>query len=384
MAKIDIAAFREREEQKYITARTHPTEDLIVWNYTAKCMYEPFWDAITEQARGLITTFDGTVVARPFSKFFSIEEMWDVLPDKETFTVTEKVDGSLGILHFINGEPCIATRGSFTSEQAIRATKILYEKYSDFIPFLKDTSYYTYLFEILYPENCICVDYGDIEDLVLLAIIHTETGHEYDIYNPRWRNLWPFPLATQYDGIKDYSKLKDLEQENQEGFVVRFESGFRVKVKFENYKRLHKIITQCTARTIWEYLRDGKPLAELLDRVPPEFERWVKKTSKELSDQYRSIFLKTSIAYKEITKNATIPTPIVVGESLSIQELETFSRAMKKHIKEQFSLHSDIEHFLLMMYAGQVDGKRISLHEEIWKTLRPEAERPFISEEEVV
>lgn len=40
------------------------------------------------------------------------------------------------------------------------------------------------------------------------------------------------------------SHLLTIERPNREGFVIRFEfSNLRVKVKHEDYKRLHRIIT---------------------------------------------------------------------------------------------------------------------------------------------
>ncbi len=284
MTAIDLAAFRERETQGFITCRPHPTHDLLIWNYTAKCQWERAWDDVTMQARGLITTSKGEIVARPFRKFMNYEEYQGTIP-VESFKVTEKLDGSLGILYFVDGKPFIATRGSFTSEQAIRATRMLQERYSafEFLP------YYTYLFEILYPENRIVVDYRGMEDIVLLTVIHTEAGKEYDINNPTWVKMWPFPLVKHYDGITDIAELRKLEGDNQEGFVIRFESGLRLKLKFAEYVRLHRLLTQINARVIWDLLRNNQSFDDLLNRVPDEFYAWVASTRDNLIAKYRVI-----------------------------------------------------------------------------------------------
>lgn len=53
-------------------------------------------------------------VARPFPKFFNLDEAianGEQLP-AEAFEVTEKLDGSLGILYWLDGEPRLATRGT--------------------------------------------------------------------------------------------------------------------------------------------------------------------------------------------------------------------------------------------------------------------------------
>ena len=236
---VDISLLNALVEQKYLTVQHHSTADLLIYNYTTKTQAERYWTPETMMCRGLITKPDGTLVARPFPKFFNLEEHPGDLPI-EPFQVFEKLDGSLGILFFVDGKPYLATRGSFTSDQAIRGNVIL-ERYQD-VMFDPE---FTYLFEIIYADNRIVVDYGDREDLVLLAAIHTESGEELDISE----HQWPFPVATRYDGITDLSALRDREEANREGFVIRFAGGTRVKVKFAEYVRLHRLVTGVNAKT---------------------------------------------------------------------------------------------------------------------------------------
>ena len=54
--------------------QVHPTLDLTIWNYTEKVQYEGLWDEITLMCRGLVTNSKGEIVARPFKKFFNMEE----------------------------------------------------------------------------------------------------------------------------------------------------------------------------------------------------------------------------------------------------------------------------------------------------------------------
>lgn len=379
--KINIDLFRENEAQGLITCRKHPTHDLLIWNYTQHCQFERAWNEVTMQARGLITTPDGTIKARPFRKFKNIEEHEGPIP-LEPFKVTEKLDGSLAIMYFIDNKPYMATRGSFTSKQAINANKILYNKYGGILGLFKPR--YTYLFECLYPQNRIVVNYGDTEDLVLLSVIDTETGEEQDIHDPDFIKLCNglFPIVKRHDGIKDINELKKLEEPNKEGFVIRFENGLRLKAKFSDYIRIHRIVFGTNARTVWEYLKEGRPLSVLLDCVPDDFTAWVKSVSKDLSDRYRTIHNKTQEIYKQITSQASIATPISIGDSLTVSQVETLSRAMKKHIQEQFAQYPDIEHFLLLLYSEKGKKQKQRLHDAIWDSLYPEASRPFRIEEE--
>jgi RNA ligase len=123
--------------------QVHPTLPLTIWNYTEKVQYEGLFDDITLQTRGLVTDDKGNVVARPFKKFFNQEEGKHT-PTNE-FKVYEKMDGSYIILFNYKGEWVFASRGSFTSEQAIKAKEI-----SNNFNLHKLNKDYTYIFEIIY------------------------------------------------------------------------------------------------------------------------------------------------------------------------------------------------------------------------------------------
>jgi len=148
-----------------------------IWNYTPVCQFDNIWDEYTTVCRGLITNQHGEILYRPFPKFFNLgqreETMLANLP-AEIPQFREKLDGSLGIIYELDGLVHVATRGSFVSEQAQWATKWIQLqmriKPESFLP------RHTYLGEIIYPGNRIVVDYKGLSELVLLAVIDTETG----------------------------------------------------------------------------------------------------------------------------------------------------------------------------------------------------------------
>lgn len=249
----------------WLRSQRHPEADLWIYNYTEKTQYGTHWTPETLACRGLILDAAGGIVARPFPKFFNYgTAQVGELPD-EPFTVTEKLDGSMGTLFYLDGEPHIATRGSFDGEQARVGTKLIREREIE-RPFNA-----TAVFEILYPENRIVVDYGDRRELVLLAAIDHNVG--WDLPLPAYDG----PVVERYEGL-GLADLAALERPNREGFVVAFESGLRVKVKFPEYVRLHKIITGVNARMIWEAMFAGDDLDSLLTGVPDEIYDWVTRT----------------------------------------------------------------------------------------------------------
>jgi RNA ligase len=274
-----IRTLEKYYEDGLLYKQTHPTLPLTIWNYTPKTQYSENWTDITLQCRGLVTDNNGNVVARPLKKFFNIEEGKHT-PTSE-FEIYEKMDGSLGIMFEYNGQMVCATRGSFTSDQSKWMTNFaIKNNYQNLI-----VSGSTYLFEIIYPENRIVVDYQGQERLVLLGIINAETGEEVpyeDIFEK-------FDIVKRYDGIKDYTKLKSLIDNNAEGFVIRFSNGDRMKIKGEEYLRLHKIMTNVSTTGIWEMLSNGDNVNELLKDVPDEFYKKIQNYVRDLKYNYVQI-----------------------------------------------------------------------------------------------
>ena len=72
--KIDATKLKELVKKRLITRRVHPKSELIIYNYTAKAQYSKFWTKEIKQCRGLICNYDGEIIARPFEKFFNLEE----------------------------------------------------------------------------------------------------------------------------------------------------------------------------------------------------------------------------------------------------------------------------------------------------------------------
>jgi len=265
-------------EDGLLYKQVHPSLPLTIWNYSEKVQFENLWDEVTLMCRGLVTDNNGDIVAIPFQKFFNIEE--NRFTPTENFEVYEKMDGSLGIVFWYQGQWVVATRGSFTSDQAIKATEIL-EKYNKDIMF----RHLTFCFEIIYPENRIVLDYGDDEKLVLLGTFD-KNGKEMDV--DIWAQ-WGFDVVKKYDGIKDFKELKGIIRDDQEGFVVKFTNGDRIKVKGVEYLRLHKIMTNMSTTAVWECLKNGDDIETILKDVPDEFYEKIKSYVRDLRYSYFQI-----------------------------------------------------------------------------------------------
>jgi len=250
--KVDMEEFQRLKKSKLVFIRRHPTLPINIMVYTPKSKFERKWTKELLIARGLVVDDDGKILARPIPKFFNDFEITGTLPSGP-IEVYEKMDGSLIVMFFLNGKPIFATKGTFTSEQATKAQAIFRLKYKD----LSLDQDYTYCFEVIYPENRIIVNYESEEDIFLIAKIHTKTGKQESIHGLGFRTVKQFATI---DGIDKIQELKDLDRSNEEGFVIKFENNFRMKLKFETYFKLHKAAYGYSEQQIWTFLQKGEEI----------------------------------------------------------------------------------------------------------------------------
>ena len=344
-------------EDGWLIKQIHPSLPLTIYNYSQATQYAGKWDEITLACRGLVIWNDtGEIIARPFPKFFNIEEGRHK-PTSE-FSVYEKMDGSLIIAFYLWGSWVVASRGSFTSEQAVAARKLLEGM---------DTSRMnidaTFLFEFTAQWNRIVVDYGSEESLTLLGAIRTEDGieapYESLVYIADGLGC---DVVKRYDGVTDFEKLKELNTPNHEGFVVHFSNGDRCKIKFEDYVTLHKIITNVSSYDIWENLKSfGKLDEALLTRVPDEFYEWVRTTESNLR-----------IDYHKIEDQCKVDTALYCYKGMSEHyELGSESPEFRKVLAENIKRFCKYPSIVFAIY----DGKDYS--HMIWRMIKPKYEKPF-------
>ena len=292
----DYDLFQDMLREKYVRVNKHPEHPLWLLNYTEHAQYDRVWNPVTLQSRGLIYDAVGNVVARPFDKFFNYGEPdAPTLPLDTPVEVTDKMDGSLGILWNYKKYQGIATRGSFVSDQAIHATKVWNEKYGFSV-----SPDWTYLFEIVYPGNRIVLDYGDTDDLVLLGVMDIAEGSVIPankVYTWRGPRVATFPYKTLREA------LEAPQRANAEGYVVHVpETGDRVKIKQEDYVQLHRIVTGLTKRSVWQYLRTGGNPRDLATTIPDEWHKWLTSTCEELYAAWQNKWQTIHGEYYRVTR----------------------------------------------------------------------------------
>jgi RNA ligase len=351
---LDVDLLEQMLAGRYVKAQVHPDLALTIYNYTPTTQFKRVWNDVTSQCRGLVVDHDGFVVARPFPKFFNLEEhSHTALPNGEVH-VTDKLDGSLGILYPTPTGHAIATRGSFVSEQSVHATALWCKKYE---PTFCPNPNWTYLFEIVYPANRIVVDYGDLDDLVLIAAIETGTGRSIELAEAAAG--WPGPIVEELPYMSLEDALNAPMRAGKEGVVIHFlEQDLRVKIKHDDYVRLHRLITGVSERRIWEALVAGQDLEPWLEVVPDEFYTFITETSLRLQSEYETLAAEVQQRFEHMVKS--------LPQGWTRKEFALAVNAMNWDLSRAL--------FLIL------DGK--PFEHLIWSHLRPERHDPLFDQNE--
>jgi RNA ligase len=340
---------------RHVEARTvsmvrHPTEPLRLYNYTERCQFTGAWDHESRTCRGLIVDDDGWVIARPFPKFHNLHEHGDdaaagplsLVPPLRIF---DKLDGSLGIAYTrpSDGRLAWATRGAFVSEQAQWATAWWNDRY----PNLRPADGATWLAEIVYPENRIVLDYGNRAELVHLATIDNATGVQV-----LTDGVWPGARAESFGSTDDIATIDRNARPDSEGYVVLSGDGItRVKLKADEYMRLHKILTGISNVTVWDMLRNGDSLDVLYEKVPDEFAQWANDTVAALTAEHAALM------------------ETVAAEVAAVDHLRADRKALAAEVVKSPN------RALIFAY---LDGKDAA--GKAWKQIKPERAAPFTND----
>lgn len=203
-------------------------------------------DAIRREARGLIFCKNtGRIVRRPLVKFFNILEKEETqlhnLDFSVNHTVQTKMDGSLispfevgyGSGHIRWGTKMGITEVAMEAEVFV-ANNPNYQKFAEWC-IQNDL---TPIFEYTAPTNRIVLRYNE-PMLTLLAVRHMITG-EY--VNVKADEKFQIPVVETHDPIHNPKEFMEYVRnlKNIEGFVVAWDNGYRVKIKTEEYVRIHK------------------------------------------------------------------------------------------------------------------------------------------------
>lgn len=322
----------------------HQTLPLNIFTYGRKAVHENVWDGVTSKCRGIVIDRDTEeIVARPFEKFHNYGST--VVPgltpaDNSVFAsqpiIWEKMDGFMVTAFFYRDEWHAASKASFHSIHAKWATAELRRRVGT-----NPTAFpagYTPVFEGLHPDLRIVVDYGKQKELVLLALIHNETGAEQ---SPGYLKIYARDNGFDTPELVDMTWQRAAEETLQqytdalgteEGFVLTWYADsmppFRLKMKFIDYLRLHRMVCGVSPKRVWEVLAGDQTteLQEYLNNSTPWFSKFVQKWIRVMTNEYQALLLQANNVYdaaKETVRVKVGQTPYAnMGEERKAWAME--------------------------------------------------------------
>src|SRR5687767_3323913 len=344
---LDIGLLNQHILNKYINVQDHPTLPLRIFNYSDHCQYDRKWDHVTLQCRGLIVDDNHYVVGVPYKKFFNYGDSTVNFDLTGPVEVTDKQDGSLGIVCFYGQELVVATRGSFDSDQAKFAHKLIKDNYFEAFKTLCAPGI-TVMTEIIYPENRIVVDYGNMSDVVLLGAVENNTQKYISADKI---NNWPTPVVKRFDAKTLSEALAMPPRKNAEGVVVYFhDADERLKIKQEDYLSLHKIVFGLNERSVWNDLMSGLFVSDIIENLPDEFHQFVNDTANKLYQQHDEIYASIVSEYGKI--------------------YDSLKQGFSRKDFAQLAIQSKYKDHLFLL----LDGNIKAVHDFIWKSIKPKFE----------
>lgn len=299
---MDTSKLAQLREEGYVMVARHPQDPALqVLTYSKLAQLQRKWNDVTTQTRGLIVHSqrddfsDAVVVERPWRKFFTLaqhESGWSLGDEEEgaasaanselanlDFTapaeVTDKCDGSLGILYRApDGKLALSTKGSFASTQAGYYTKMLRNNealYGAAEELKNNHPGTSFLFELTGPDNQVVLEY-DKDDIILLGAVEKESGryNSTRAYAKEWSSKG-HTVAEALPAANLTEALAIPDRPGREGLVVRIaaedpKKQMMLKVKQEDYLRLHRLASGFTKSAARAYLRDSQAtMADLLE-----------------------------------------------------------------------------------------------------------------------
>jgi RNA ligase len=246
--------------------------------------------AMRRECRGIKFDDKGFIICRPLHKFFNLNEKEETQSNmvdvKEDHVILEKLDGSFIAPYVANNKLIYGTK---MGETHITAQVLDFiedkQKYNEFSLHLIDAGY-TPIFEFTSPINRIVIPYSQT-NLTLLAVRHMVSGryYSYDEMKEQARK-YDIPVVKMLAGsIENMQEFVEHTNNlvNEEGYVIRFASGYMLKLKSSDYVRKHKTKDSIALeKNILEIIFSEK-LDDVIADLPEEDAAKVKKYAEVVS-----------------------------------------------------------------------------------------------------
>lgn len=234
--------WRELISEKPYCIKVTEKEDLVCFKYSQ--IDSDFNEPLVRECRGIILEKDTwNVVVYPFKKFFNYGEEYADEIDWKSAKVTSKEDGSLIKIYHYNGEWRVGTNSTIDAEDAVlnspyyRNFRELFDVAANNCKFGFDRldPNYTYLMELCSCHNTIVVPYNEPK------LFHIGTRNNITCEEVEVDIGIEKPKQYMLSSLEDCIAMAKTFDFTKEGFVIKDKNYNRIKIKSEDYVRVHRL-----------------------------------------------------------------------------------------------------------------------------------------------
>ena len=283
-----------------IKVKPHPKyPNLVQLKYNQ--IDSPMGNELVQECRGPIldTSADYQFVARPFDKFFNQGEGHAAPIDWKSARVQEKLDGSLMIVYFYDGQWHVASSGTPDAGGEVNNApgttfQTLFWQTWEKMGYSTDDMQpnLTYMFELMTKYNRVVVQHPEPK-LVLIGARNLLSGEEFHsmVFVDQFQVVREFPMHTLDQVLGSMEHFSGLEQE---GFVVVDDHFRRVKIKHPAYLAAHHMVGSLSPKRLLEIVRQGET-PEILAYFP----EWTAEAN-ALRIKYEDFVTEACIEYQKV------------------------------------------------------------------------------------
>jgi len=334
-------------QQYYIKANRHQKyPNLVCLKYSQ--IDSPMGEKIVQQCRGIILNEDHywQVVSYSYNKFFNYGEPFAEQIDWSQATVYDKLDGSLMVLYFYDGQWQVQSSGTADATGNVGGlnltfAQLFWQVWQEMGYQLPQETNYCFSFELMTPYNRIVVR-QESKKIVLHGVrnILTLKEEKPEAWASKygWEVVQCFPLSNWSEIMEAAAKLEPMYAE---GYIVCDRNFNRVKVKSPQYVAIAHLRDNFSTRRMLEIILNNEG-DEFLTYYP----------------EWREIYEKMLAQYHQ-----------------TVQKIETVYQQYQ-HIPEQKDFALAIKH---LPYSGILfalrAGKSHSVKESLRLTSLPKVEQ---------
>lgn len=302
--------------------------------------FDSFWDmydGFYRECRSVVIDVkNNCLVLTPFRKFRNLNEGEETLYENvmkriqtaKCVEISNKLDGSMQAARYYEGKIVMSGSQSLDTENSWRLNdgyRMLMEK-RGYQMMLKDHPDKTFIFEYISQRDAHVVKY-DVEGLFLIGIRDVRDGKESSYKDViEMAERYGIPATEIYKKTLDeiVGELDSKKSNEAEGFVINID-GFKVKVKYNDYVYMHKLLSAISSVNVVIQNVAEDTFDDMISKVPKAYRDRVVKVAQIVYSYKKKQEEKIERAYKKAPKEDKKQFMIWVTENID-KDLQGFVR----------------------------------------------------------